>query len=180
MTIETTADMFGTLRISLKPTSAFSFEMPSVAYSANELDTVPVLELLSDQPIAVVKAPTPITPKWLPTIQHRILSSVNPPDIEYVNDGRWLTSEIATQALNFFAATSDLLPGEPYLYTSIDGDLVAEFKGKRGTLTNVVGKISVLAFASVDGKIHNASLKIAESDVDKVRAGLRQLTERLS
>ena len=172
--MEATADLFSTTRI--RRVHAGSF----ISSPENQVRTISGLELLPSRTIANVMAgPTPIAAAWLPVVQKRIVASVVPPNAEYVNDGRWLTQEIATQAFNFFQAASDVLPSEPYVYTSIEGDLIAEFKGSRGTMTNVIGKTSVIAFAVIDGNIINTSPQFLDGNISKLRHELQQLSEQL-
>jgi len=96
-------------------------------------------------------------------------------DSEYVNDGSWLDADVAGQALAFFQATSDVLPSEPYIYTSIEGDLVAEFRTPRGSMTSIVGKSSVINFAVIDQTVIKATLDLTDWDVDKARDKMRDL-----
>jgi hypothetical protein len=62
-----------------------------------------------------------------------------------------MSQDIADAASDFFQETADLLPGEPFVYSSQGGDLVAEFKAKHGTMTSIVSSTFVLLFAVVDG-----------------------------
>jgi hypothetical protein len=66
-------------------------------------------------------------------------------------DGRWISQAVANSAVDFLQATADLLHEQPFIYSSNNGDLVAEFSANRGTLTAVASPSSVLLFAVVDG-----------------------------
>jgi hypothetical protein len=120
----------------------------------------------------LIHGPIPVKPEWLASTQRSIRSSIVPYGRDAMNDGRWLRQHIADAASSFFQETADLLPGEPYVYSSQGGDLVAEFKAKHGTLTSIVSSTFVLLFAVVDGvpverKLFNGS---------DVRAEVQRLT----
>jgi uncharacterized protein YgbK (DUF1537 family) len=91
------------------------------------------------------------------------------------NDGRWVAQDIADAADEFFQDTADLLPEEPVLYASRQGDLVAEFKGDHGTMTSIISHTFVLLFAVIDGKSMERRV-LAGGDM---RAAVLQLVERL-
>jgi hypothetical protein len=99
-------------------------------------------------------------------------------NINLKDDRRWLSQLIAMRALEFFKATSDLLPSEPYIYSSQKGDLVAEFTAVRGTLTSIVSPKFILLFAVVDGSPMEKKVE-RESGFEELRSELRQLTESL-
>src|SRR5207253_6843160 len=61
-------------------------------------------------------------------------------DPEAVHDGRWVTQAVANAATDFFKSTADLMPGKPFIYSSREGDLVAEFETKRGTMTSIISR----------------------------------------
>src|SRR5579872_4533511 len=86
----------------------------------------------------VVYGPKLILPRWVDSIVQVIRNSVIPGDRVHENDGRWITQAIADAAIDFFQNTADLLPGEPIVYRSQQGDLVAEFACRRGTLTSII------------------------------------------
>jgi hypothetical protein len=94
------------------------------------------------------------------------------------NDGRWLTREAAETAWEFFKVTSDLLPGEPYIYGSQKGDLVAEFNAARGTLTCIITPRFNLLFAVV-GSIPIEKTIARENNNSSLRSELMQITELL-
>lgn len=113
---------------------------------------VPPPRRLSDaKPEASIQGPSRITPQWLTTVQERLYRSVSPKDRESENDGRWLTGTVVAAASTFFGMTSDLLPGEPHIYSSKRGDLVAEFATDDGTMTGIITQEFVVLFAVVDG-----------------------------
>src|SRR5271157_5201194 len=115
--------------------SEFSFENPAAA--AQRINAQP---LLSDKKLGLISGPAGVAAKWISSIARRIQQSV-PGPVPRTDDDGWLDSDIAARALGFFDATSDILPAtEPYLYTAANGDLVAEFAGRRGKLTTVIGK----------------------------------------
>jgi hypothetical protein len=119
--------------------------------------------------------PTPIAATWLPAVEKRISASIATTDGEYVNDGSWVDVDIARQALAFFQATSDVLPSEPYMYTSTQGDLVAEFQTSRGNMTSIVGKASIINFAVIDQTMIRTTLDLTEFNPAKARNEIRNL-----
>jgi hypothetical protein len=98
-----------------------------------------------------VDGPKPISPVWLANTRECIRKSVRPKPSDAMADGQWLTQEIANAATDFFQSAADLLPGEPFIYSSQRGDLVAEFKAEHGTMTTIVSQTFVLLFAVIDG-----------------------------
>jgi hypothetical protein len=76
-------------------------------------------------------------------------------------------------------ATSDLLPNEPHIYSSTQGDLVAEFKGIHGTLTSIVSPRFLILFASVNGVPVQETLRFGETTTAAIRRAVHNLTEKL-
>ena len=62
---------------------------------------------------------------WLPTLEDRIRRSILPDEYEGEPSTEWLSAEAASAAIAFFRNGADLLPGEPYIYATKSGDLVA-------------------------------------------------------
>lgn len=118
----------------------------------------------------------PIPATWFRTVQRRIQRSISPPGRNMDNDRRWLTQDIADAANRFFRAASDVLPGEPHIYSSLKGDLVAEFVGAHGTMTNIVSQTVVIVFAVVDGIPVEKWLEPTRNGIDTSRQELNRLT----
>jgi hypothetical protein len=113
---------------------------------------VPPVGHVSDyRPESLIYIPSPIKPSWFASNQKRIQASVTPNCRDEKNVGQWLSQEVADAAITFFQKTADLLPGEPFIYSSQLGDLVAEFKVENGTLTSIVSPTFVLLFAVIGG-----------------------------
>jgi hypothetical protein len=134
--------------------------------------------ILSDNRPDILSGPICISALWLPNVERRIRNSTNPPDTQYVNDGRFLSASIAQKAMEFFESTSDVLPSEPYIYTSMHGDLVAEFRTARGSMTNIIGQTSVITFAVIDGAL-TKSLDLRDDNLGAARYKLQTLTKEL-
>ena len=113
---------------------------------AQELQGMPQLDLKNP----AFTPGRPVEAAWFRVVERRITMSVQP-NIGLKDDRRRLSQLTALRALEFFKATSDLLPVEPYIYSSQKGDLVAEFTAVRGTLTSIVPPKFILLFAVVDG-----------------------------
>lgn len=136
--------------------------------------------MLSDtRPEASIQSPIHITPQWLVAVQDRIYSSVVPRGRELENDGRWLRRGVAEMASGFFQITADLLPGEPHIYGSHIGDLVAEFEDALGTMTVIVTPTTAILFAVVDGVPIEKRLVLGNESRARLRLELQELVERL-
>jgi hypothetical protein len=166
--------------------SDIRFRQPAIVFTIDPAaalipQQVAVFPLASDQKLGEIDGPVTIAAKWISTIQRRIEQSVPDPLIAAsLDDGEWLDSDIATYAISFFNATSDVLPiSEPYLYTASNGDLIAEFAGHHGKLTNVIGKTAVNSFAIVDGQMVKTTLKFPFDNIAKARQELMQLASQL-
>lgn len=115
-------------------------------------------------------------PEWLETVQRRIQNSILPYTKINENDGRWLKQSVANAASDFFLKAADLLPSEPYIYSSVEGDLVAEFNAAKGPLTAIVSPDFVVLFAAPsDGAPIHKSI----SDFEQLRDQLKKFTDRL-
>jgi hypothetical protein len=125
----------------------------------------------------VLSPSRPADAPWFRLVERRITRSALP-DVNTKNDGRWLTLDSTKAAMDFFGSTSDLLPGEPYIYGSQKGDLVAEFTAVHGTLTSIVTPGFTLLFAVVDGVPIEKRIP-RESSNSVLRSELKQLTELL-
>jgi hypothetical protein len=154
-------------------------EAPAATGADADTESVPSINQPSDNRPDLLIGPVPIPADWLATVERRIRESINPYDVEYVNDGRWLTSTIAMQAMRFFQSTSDVLPGEPYIYSSMQGDLVAEFRAVHGSITSIIGTTSVVAFAVVNGEVVKEKLEFRSENLAAARQELKRLTDKL-
>lgn len=120
-------------------------------------------------------SPRPSKASWFRLVERRISeSSTSDPNL--ARGGHWLPQATAIAALKFFKATSDLLPGEPYIYGSPLGDLVAEFDEGLGTLTTVIGPYVTLMFAIAKGMPIKEEVS-NEGGEDELRSKLKQLIE---
>ena len=144
---------------------------------------VPLTPQLADQvpriSAADIVGPSVSPAAWLQIVERRITKSVLPAGRDYENEGQWLSQETASAATAFFQLTSDVLPGEPHIYSSLRGDLVAEFQAPHGVLNAVISTKAFIGLAVIDG-VPEASKIDWTTTVDKsVRETLRQLTQRL-
>lgn len=136
----------------------------------------PPLRHLSDfKPEQVIYVPNPIKPQWFTNVLRRVRASVKPNYRSEMHSGQWLSQEVADAASTFFQKTADLLPGEPFIYSSRLGDLVAEFKGEHGTMTSIVSPTFALLFAVIGG----VSFERRVLDGGDVREAVRELSEML-
>ena len=75
---------------------------------------------------------------WLADVEMRIQNSIHPFDPNMAETGEWLPRDTAFAALQFFRDGCDLMPGEPHLYGTSEGELVAEFESGSVRMTSVV------------------------------------------
>jgi hypothetical protein len=119
----------------------------------------------------------PIAAPWLADVQRRLSNSIGlasaPPS------GQWLDRNIVSTANTFFQATSDLLPVEPYLYSSKDGELIAEFKGAEFPLTLVVSHGSAVAISLIQGRPLNFAITVNAAAPNALRSELKKITAKL-
>jgi hypothetical protein len=133
---------------------------------------------LVDQRVRIFR-PTQRIPSWLPSVERRIRQSVAPSTRAALDRGKWLTFEAADAAAGFLDKTADLLPNEPFIYASNDGDLIAEFEGKHGTLTAVVSPGLLILFASVGSVPVQKTVKLKEATTTCLRRSVRDFSEML-
>ena len=123
-----------------------------------------------------VTGPIPIAAAWLPDVSRRIKDSVVPEGRQFENEGQWLSSGIAISATAFFQLTSDVLPGEPHIYSSLGGDLVAEFSGTHGVMSAVISPTRLVALVVVDDRPIEKNIDWSSIRADALRKELREIT----
>jgi len=126
-----------------------------------------------------IRLPRPMVAGWLPAIELRIRGSIVPDGRDSENDGRWVAHDIAEAAVAFFEATSDLLPGEPFIYSSHSGDLVGEFEVGHGSMTIIVSRNFAIVFAAVEGTWTEETISLDAATLDGFRPELQRLTEKV-
>lgn len=127
-----------------------------------------------------MEGPSPIGTDWLATVERRIRESIAQDADKRSKDVRWLTIEAASSALRFFRLASDALPGEPYIYGTAEGEVVAEFKAKHGTLTSIVSGNTLRNYAVIDGTVQSEEpVDLATVNAGMLQAKLRPITQRL-
>jgi len=142
---------------------------PTAASTASVMITTPI----SGVPRLDVIERTVFRPRWVDDVQQSIRASIARSSANVVGDGRWLSQDVANAAGDFISVTADLLPSEPYIYSSHKGDFVAEFRTTHGKLTSVVSPGFVLLFAVVGG----APIERRIMDACAVREEVRQIVE---
>jgi len=126
-----------------------------------------------------ILAPNLFPPKWLTAVDRRIRASVGPRNHAFEAGDKWLTPEVATAAAAFFRDIADLLPSEPYIYPSRQGDLIAEFECSNGTLTIIVSPKYVILFAALNGLSLEQRIENWMSAKPELRRIVHELTEKL-
>ena len=135
------------------------------------------------QPAARIFGPSLRAPSWLSAVERRIRDSTHA-DLSISSsrenaDGRFLTREVANAAISFFRQSADLLPSEPYIYSSQQGDLVAEFESKHGILTSVISPNWVILFAGVHGMPVERTVQPQQDSAAAVRSAVRDIADML-
>ncbi|MGO4879476.1 MAG: hypothetical protein ACLP59_01480 [Bryobacteraceae bacterium] len=126
-----------------------------------------------------VQGPSQIASSWLTDVRKRLELSILPKGLEAENNGQWLSEDIAAEAVSFFDKTSDLLPSEPYMYSSLMGDLVAEFRTTGGQMTGIIARDYVMLFAVVGGMAIRKQLPVSGSKTAIRRELQKFMTEML-
>lgn len=127
-----------------------------------------------------VQGPQPTPARWLADVERRIRDSIVPENHIDDNDGRWINLDVANSAIQFFRQASELLPGEPFIYSSGSGDLVAEFKARFGMMTSVVMTDKFLAMVVMDGQSEPITVKLGSATESELKRELKPLTDFLT
>jgi hypothetical protein len=114
--------------------------------------------------------------EWLSVVQQRIIASIPTNGYSVEGNTAWLQPEVAGAALEFFKRTSTALPGEPYLYSSQAGDLVAEFPVPCGKMTCIISPKVVLVCAVTDGEVVQKKLMRNQHGPDTLRSVIQEVT----
>lgn len=150
---------------------------PTAAATASVVITTPISGAAATWPWLDVIERMSLKPAWVDDVQQSIRSSIARSSAHTVGDGRWLTQDVANAATDFFSVSGDLLPSEPYIYSSRKGDFVAEFRAKNGKLTSIVSPEFVLLFAVVGG---GAPIERKVTDARAVREEVRRMMDLLA
>jgi hypothetical protein len=123
--------------------------------------------------------PRPPVAPWLADVQRRLSGSIAMRGGTALHDRTGLAREVVRAANSFFELTSDLLPAEPYLYSSQSGDLVAEFSAPLGRMTIIISTDSAIAHASVGGRITQKSFVLTPEAQNSLRPEIDAITSPL-
>lgn len=130
-------------------------------------------------PEAAVREVRPMSAKWLGAVQKRITDSVAIAGTTPSVEGTCLNQAIAHSANAVFEMTSDILPSEPFIYSSRSGDLVAEFQAPYGKLTTIISQSYVIAFASMGEVAVEKHIDLEGSNSNALRMELQKITKAL-
>ena len=117
---------------------------------------------------------------WLSGLEARIRESVLPAEYEGEPSTEWLNESAANAAIAFFRAGADLLPGEPHIYATKSGDLVAEFETAKGSMTTVVSDKETIVFAVLSENPHNPIQRVIQRGSNEIGKELRSVTKELT
>jgi len=123
--------------------------------------------------------PTNAAP-WLSAVQRRLNASIGTPSNAAQGGGAWLSKDVVMTANLLFEAASSLLPGEPYLYGSRNGDLVAEFKNDVGSMTMIVTKDAAIVFAVIGDETIHKTVSLNPIAPAVLASELSAITSRLN
>jgi hypothetical protein len=116
---------------------------------------------------------------WLSHVESRIRESIMPYESDEYEPAEWLTAEAAMAAIGFFQSSVDDLPGEPHIYATNKGDLVAEFESPNGTLTSVVTEQRTILFAVTNENPEAPIEKVIRRGSNTFHDELRSVTKHL-
>jgi hypothetical protein len=122
---------------------------------------------------------SPYTP-WLAAVERRIEKSIVPKEYESLGSGEWLREEVGQSAIRFFQNTADILPGEPFIYASQTGALVAEFTAPTGALTTVVSPTSIILFAAKADELNAPVQRTVKRGSNRLREDLKEIVQTLA
>lgn len=130
---------------------------------------------------AMEKGPSTLAATWLANVERRLRDSIVPDDKTEVHSGQWLARDVANSAIRFFEMASNLLPGEPYIYSSNGTDLIAEFRTDRGMMTSVVSGPDLHIYTTVNGVLQGEKrIDLRSANPKSLQAELKPLTILLS
>jgi hypothetical protein len=148
----------------------------SVASKNKGEGSVKLLSLLYSEEIV---APRPIPASWVGMVEQRIRNSVGTQNDALSNDGETIVASVALNAIDLFQNTWDVLPGEPYIYASSKGDLVAEFKATQGSLMSIIAEKALLLFTVVNGDVSKDQWEDTSSRLNDIRNVLKRRTAQI-
>lgn len=155
-------------------TAASGALLPLSAPPVNQQGAVPVGGEITINPINIS-----FNAEWLDVVEQRIKASIPAEGCPQASNGAWLRPQVGRAALEFFRGTSTALPGEPYIYSSIAGDLVAEFMAPRGKMTCLISPEFIYVFAAPGDEVIEDKLSPAKQGVDELRSYMQTVTDRL-
>jgi hypothetical protein len=117
---------------------------------------------------------------WLPQVESRIRDSVVPQRSEEQPSCEWLAQDAANAAISFFRQGADLLPAEPHIYGTENGDLVAEFETPTSTMTGVVSDTKTILFGYLLAAPHEPLQAVIARGSNHYRDDLKSFTKKLS
>lgn len=117
--------------------------------------------------------------EWLNVVEQRIKASIPAEGYSQTGSVAWLRPQVGRAALDFFRRTSTALPGEPYIYSSRAGDLVAEFFAPSGKLTCLISPEFVYVFAAPGNDIIERKLSPEKQSAGELRSYMQTVTNRL-
>ncbi|CAN7342532.1 hypothetical protein [Bosea sp. LjRoot237] len=117
---------------------------------------------------------------WLSAVEARIRDSILPDGHSEEYLGEWLSPDAARAALAFFEAGADMLPSEPHIYGTSDGDLVAEFEGPEGRITSIVSRDETTLFGVSEHKPDRPIQTVIPRGSNQYREHLRSFTKKMA
>jgi hypothetical protein len=118
---------------------------------------------------------------WLASVERRIENSTIPNEYKArTSSTEWLSEEVGQAAIRFFQNAADLLPGEPFIYGSRGGALVAEFEADNGVLTTVISPDATILFAVKTDEPDAPVEKTLRRGSNRLREEVKEIARLLS
>jgi hypothetical protein len=117
---------------------------------------------------------------WLPAVEVRISNATLPDGYASLEKTQWVTAEVGAAAVRFFQNTADVLPGEPFIYGSKTGALVAEFQSVNGALTTVISPNSTTLFAVKKDEPEDPIQITVRRGSNRLREDLKNIAQALA
>lgn len=116
-----------------------------IAPAQGGVETTPSSEP-NEMYIASPNTEFPAVANWLADVESLIRNSIAPSRHSDLITREWLDRDAALAAIVFFRDSCDLLPSEPFVYGTAEGEMVAEFETADLRVTTVVSLDNTILF----------------------------------
>ena len=116
--------------------------------------------------------------RWLSAVEQRIRNATYPTEYGRPETTEWLSEGAALSAIEFLRSNADLLPTEPFIYATKNGDFVAEFETENMNLTTVIGPREAIFFLSNAGDRENPVYIVVGHETKEMKGALMEISKR--